>query len=237
MPCAASASPSYNGISRMDAISIATSAGAASTSVRSSIRLNDPLLRLPQSATTIGIELLGVRRHRGGNPEPALRADTCQATPGRSTNLSVPCESPANRIDAVAPVRLGSAGSPINFTAPPGLIDSFGPLARPPFRAGRLRGMRDRLHLAARAAARHPPDRLPCRRHRCVRVEPVGVPARDPRTGPFSLLHRQDLLADRPRESQPAQLHGVPGSDRPAAHGVARGRRHVQPGLPADDAC
>ena len=95
--------------------------------------------------------------------------------------------------------------------------------------------MRDRLYLAARAAARHSPDRLPCRRHRGVRVEPVGVPARNPRTGPLSLLHRQDFLADRPRQSQPAQLHRVPGPDRAAADGVARRHRHVQPRLPADD--
>ena len=98
-----------------------------------------------------------------------------------------------------------------------------------------LCSVRGHFYLAACVSARHPFDRLAGRRHWCVRLEPVGVPPRDPQGRQLPVLHQPNLFAHRPRQPQPAQLHGIPGSPGAAVAGVARCRHDVQPRVPVDD--
>ena len=98
-----------------------------------------------------------------------------------------------------------------------------------PRRRAGLRGGGDRLHVAPGAAPWNPFDRGSRRRHRRVRLEPVGVPARD-RLGRQPAVDPADLLPFTARRSVAAQLHRVPERAGAAAHPARRRRRRVQPG-------
>ena len=95
------------------------------------------------------------------------------------------------------------------------------PVGPPARRRARLRAGRAGLHVAAAAPSRHPPHRRSRRRYRRVRLEPMGVPARDrDRHNPLST--EQILSLSQRGRSLAAQLHRVP---QPAGAAADSGRR------------